>query len=50
MTALLTSFGHTDVFDLGDLSSARDAEMFLSLWLRLMGALNTPLFNIKDVR
>ncbi|MGH8835087.1 MAG: NADPH-dependent F420 reductase [Actinomycetes bacterium] len=50
VTALLTSFGHTDVIDLGDLSSARGAEMYLPLWLRLMGALNTPLFNIKVVR
>jgi 8-hydroxy-5-deazaflavin:NADPH oxidoreductase len=50
VTALLTSFGHTDVIDLGDLSSARGPEMYLPLWLRLMGALNTPIFNIKVVR
>lgn len=50
VTALLTSLGHTDVIDLGDISSARGAEMYLPLWLRLVGALNTPIFNIKVVR
>ena len=50
VTALLNSFGHTDVIDLGDISSARGAEMYLPLWLRLVGALNTPIFNIKVVR
>jgi predicted dinucleotide-binding enzyme len=50
VTALLESMGHTDVIDLGDLSTARGAEMLLPLWLRLMGALGTPMFNIKVVR
>lgn len=50
VTALLNSFGHTDVIDLGDISSARGAEMYLPLWLRLVGALNTPILNIKVVR
>jgi 8-hydroxy-5-deazaflavin:NADPH oxidoreductase len=47
---LLGSMGHTDVIDLGDLSTARGAEMYLPLWIRLMGALGTPFFNIKVVR
>lgn len=47
---LLRSFGHTDVIDLGDITTARGPEMVLPLWLRLMGALNTPYFNIKVVR
>ena len=47
---LLESFGHTDVIDLGDLSTARGTEMLLPVWLRLMGALNTPYFNFKIVR
>jgi predicted dinucleotide-binding enzyme len=47
---LLESFGHTDVIDLGDISTARGSEMVLPLWLRLMGALNTPMFNLKVVR
>jgi predicted dinucleotide-binding enzyme len=48
--ALLEALGHRDVIDLGDLSTARGAEMYMSLWLRAMGALGTPLFNIKVVR
>jgi predicted dinucleotide-binding enzyme len=47
---LLTSMGHTDVIDLGDLSTARGAEMLLPVWLRLMNALGTPAFNFKIVR
>ncbi len=50
VTELLTSFGHTDVIDLGDITTARGAEMWLPLWLRLMGALGTASFNIKVVR
>ena len=50
VTGLLESFGHTDVLDLGGLSSARGAEMYLPLWLRIMGALGTASFNIKVVR
>lgn len=47
---LLTSLGHTDVIDVGDLSTARGAEMLLPLWVRLMEALGTPYFNFKIVR
>jgi 8-hydroxy-5-deazaflavin:NADPH oxidoreductase len=47
---LLGSFGHTDVIDLGDLSTARAAEMLLPVWLRLMGALGTPFIQFKIVR
>ena len=47
---LLTSMGHRDVIDVGDLSTARGTEMLLSLWVRLMGALGTPYFNVKIVR
>ncbi len=50
VTELLRSFGHTDVIDLGDISTARGTEMLLSVWLRLMGALGTPAFNFKIVR
>lgn len=50
VTDLLHSFGHTDVIDLGDLSSARGTEMLLPVWLRLMGALGTGKFNFKIVR
>jgi NAD(P)-dependent dehydrogenase (short-subunit alcohol dehydrogenase family) len=37
-TDLLESFGHTDVVDLGDLSTARGSEMLLPVWARLFGA------------
>lgn len=47
---LLRSFGHTDVVDLGGIETARGTEMFLPLWLRIMGALGTPMFNVKIVR
>lgn len=38
------------VIDLGGIEQARGTEMYLSLWLRLMGALGTPQFNIAVVR
>ena len=50
VTELLTEMGHTDVIDLGDLSTARGTEMLLPVWLRLMNALGTPAFNFKIVR
>lgn len=50
VTSLLESLGHTDVVDLGDITTARGAEMWLPLWLRLWGALGTPMFNLKIVR
>jgi predicted dinucleotide-binding enzyme len=50
VTALLETMGHTDVIDLGDLSTARGTEMLLPLWVRLMTALGTHLFNVKVVR
>jgi predicted dinucleotide-binding enzyme len=50
VTELLGSLGHTDVIDLGDITTARGTEMFLPLWVRLWGSLGTPMFNIKVVR
>lgn len=50
VTALLHELGHTDVIDIGDITSARGTEMYLPLWLRVMGALGTVEFNIKVVR
>lgn len=50
VTSLLESLGHTDVIDLGDITTARGVEMYLPLWLRLWGALGTAIFNIKVVR
>ena len=47
---LLEEFGHTDIIDLGDISTCRGTEMLLALWVRAMGALGTEMFNIKVVR
>lgn len=51
VTTLLTQgFGWKDVIDLGDISMARGTEMWLPLWVRLYGKLQTPMFNLKIVR
>ncbi|HVY41077.1 MAG TPA: NAD(P)-binding domain-containing protein [Polyangia bacterium] len=47
---LLKAMGWTDVLDLGDISSARGPEMYMSLWLRLWGATRTGNINIKVQR
>jgi predicted dinucleotide-binding enzyme len=49
-TELAVDLGWTDVLDLGDLTAARGLEMYLPLWLRILGALGRPGFNIKVVR
>lgn len=38
------------VVDLGSIDAARGTEMYLALWLRLMGAVGNPLFNVRLVR
>lgn len=50
VAALLADLGHRDIIDLGDITTARGAEMVLPLWLRLYAALGTPNFNLKVVR
>lgn len=47
---LLEALGHRDIIDLGDITTARGAEMMLPLWLRLFGVLGTADFNFKVVR
>jgi predicted dinucleotide-binding enzyme len=47
---LLKSFGWRDIIDVGDITTARGTEMLLPIWIRLMGALQTPLFNFKIVK
>jgi 8-hydroxy-5-deazaflavin:NADPH oxidoreductase len=47
---LKTWFGWKHVIDLGDITTARGAEMLLPIWLRLWGALKTPTFNYKIVK
>jgi predicted dinucleotide-binding enzyme len=49
---LLGDFGWPagSVVDMGGIEQARGTEMYLALWIRLMGALGTPQFNIAVVR
>ena len=49
---LLLSFGWTEaeIIDLGDITNARGTEQVLPIWVRLYGALQTPMFNFKIVR
>jgi 8-hydroxy-5-deazaflavin:NADPH oxidoreductase len=47
---LLRELGWTDILDLGDVSTARGAEMVLPIWVSIMGALGSPRSNIKIVR
>lgn len=51
VTDLLEGFGweRERIRDLGPISSARGTEMYLPLWLRLMGTLGSPAFNIRLV-
>jgi predicted dinucleotide-binding enzyme len=50
VTGLLEQMGHQDVMDLGDLSTARGAEMWLPLWIRIAMSLGGADFNIRVVR
>jgi len=49
VTDLLVELGwpRESVIDLGGISAARGTEMYLPLWLRLMGALGTADFNVQ---
>jgi 8-hydroxy-5-deazaflavin:NADPH oxidoreductase len=42
-------YGWKNVIDLGDITTARGTEMLLPVWIRLWGALKTPMFNFKIV-
>jgi predicted dinucleotide-binding enzyme len=50
VSTLLQELGHRDIIDLGDITSARGAEMMLPAWQRLYSALGTLDFNFKVVR
>jgi len=50
VTEILRSFGWKHVVDLGDVSAARATETYLLLWLRMMGGLKTPTFNLHFVK
>lgn len=43
-------FGWKHVLDLGDITGARATEMYLPIWLRLMGVLGTAKFNLRIVQ
>ncbi len=42
-------YGWKNAIDLGDITTARGAEMILPIWVRLWGVLQTPFFNFKIV-
>ena len=48
--SLLQSFGWEKIIDLGDISAARGTEQLLPVWVRLMGKLETPMFNFSIVQ
>jgi len=50
VTELLRSFGWINIFDLGDLSTARGTEAYLLLWVRLYGSMNTSMINVKIMK
>lgn len=43
-------YGWKHIVDLGDITAARGTEMLLPVWLRLWGALGTPMFNFKVIK
>ena len=49
VTGLLESFGWEPdrIRDLGEIAAARGMEMWLPLWVNLMGTLGTPQFNLR---
>lgn len=47
---ILKEFGWIHILDLGDITTARGAEMYLPIWLRLWGALGMGMFNVKVVK
>lgn len=50
VTSLLRDLGWRDVIEFEDLAAARGMEMWLPLWVRLMGRLGTADFNLRVVR
>src|SRR5438105_3476508 len=48
-TWLYEWFGWRGVLDLGDITTARGAEMYVALWIRLLTATGSPMFNVKVV-
>lgn len=44
------AYGWTDVVDLGPIVGARGMEMYLILWSHMLGAMKSPMFNVKVVK
>jgi 8-hydroxy-5-deazaflavin:NADPH oxidoreductase len=49
VSKILRAFGWKDIIDLGDISTARGTEQLLPIWVRLMSAKGTPMFNFRIV-
>ena len=49
ITILRDWFGWTHIIDLGDITTARGTEMYVALWVRLLGALGSATFNVRMV-
>jgi predicted dinucleotide-binding enzyme len=49
---LLAGFGweSDEIVDVGGIAAARGLELYLPLWLSLMGSFGTPAFNVRVVR
>jgi predicted dinucleotide-binding enzyme len=49
---ILYSFGWKSdhIIDLGDITTARGTEQLLPIWVRVMGTLNTPMFQFQIVK
>ena len=50
VVGLLRDLGWRDVVELEGIANARGLEMWMGLWIRLMGAFGTPHFNLRLVR
>lgn len=52
VVTLLNTFGwkSENILDLGDITNARGTEGFLLLWIRMFGAFQTPMFQMKIVK
>lgn len=50
VTELLRSLGWRNIIDLGDITTARGAEMLLPIWVRLYATFKSPNFNFHIAR
>jgi predicted dinucleotide-binding enzyme len=47
---LREQYGWQDIIDLGDITMSRGTEAYVTLWARIFGALQKPMFSVKVVR